>query len=532
MKKISISIFLILFQITLFAQNEIICAEVFQAIVATEFNISDQGDMDQSYIKKIESEDFSKHWREAIIDRDRNQGSAGGGFNLFEIIKVDFPTLTNKSDKQTTDRALDEFRQRWKSEINQSNKKSWLKNFASRYLPADARKDILESWDKCIDGSFDLAKHKENVKVELAKIGSDTEITLAKTNSLTSIEIQKLYNEDKISERTYKLELARIDASKKGLIYEIDEKDNSTIDIILRWNVPISGPDEIEITLIDVKGATYNKKSLFEGVKFERNKRIRFEKISETVSIILETNIEVTIEYYKKSEKILVVDNQIEIIKVTESGEEKKYARNGMLLAEGEFVNGKLSGQGVKYTKNESTFNFVHKSVGTFQNGQLNGYGEVFKNGKQHHIHFNNGKLITSGNFKNGLLQGQGTKIVGSWKMVGDFDQGKFTGNGEKFLYGVLLSKGSYLDGNLNGQGTYYFDENVIWSTGTFKNDVLISGKKFNKTIVNFIVYEEGEFKYFPEKPGKYAYSIIWNGYIYYDSIKRYKVTNGVQDEL
>jgi|GEM_PF-6497216 len=379
-----------MFQLTVSGQNKVICAEVFQGLIATELDVIDQGDFDRSYYRRIESEDFRKYIYKKVVDRDRNQGTNGGSFGIGPF-KFRIPSLSNKSDKEITEDVINQLRSIRKTDIDQADESSWLKRFATKFLPAQTRSEVLNSWNECNSGIISLERHKENVRVILAKIKSSTKIQEANIERLTALDhythmenLQRLKNENKISERTYKLELARIEAKKTGLFYYIDEKDSKVIDIVLEWRNEV-GQGKLVFKEPYIEGATLvNTKSL-NGQSFERRKRLRFKRkeSAKKVSILLETNYEAIVEYYKD------YSNLVEL--KTMDFKSGTYA--------GEVRNGLPHGQGV-YSwilsvggKEEWTYE------GTFQNGEFV-YGE----------HRLDGALYLQGEFKNFKLHGEGRR--------------------------------------------------------------------------------------------------------------------------
>ena len=112
--------------------------------------------------------------------------------------------------------------------------------------------------------------------------------------------------------------------------------------------------------------------------------------------------------------------------------EKEEYNYNGILIYEGEFLNGIRSGKGKEY---------------------------------------DHGDLIFEGEYLNGIRNGKGK----------DYDS----------YNGKLLFEGNYLDGFKNGKGKQYDFGGELKFEGEFLNNIIIKGKRYVANRVEF----EGEFK-------------------------------------
>lgn len=87
----------------------------------------------------------------------------------------------------------------------------------------------------------------------------------------------------------------------------------------------------------------------------------------------------------------------------------------GQFIYEGEFVNGKMQGKGVKTWINNN-----RRYVGEFKNDEPNGYGTLtFFNGD-----------VYEGEFRNGDSDGIGIYRFGHFIYEGEFSDGTFNGRG------------------------------------------------------------------------------------------------------
>lgn len=125
----------------------------------------------------------------------------------------------------------------------------------------------------------------------------------------------------------------------------------------------------------------------------------------------------------------------------------------------GGVVNGLPSGEGK--LSDES-----YTEVGIFTNGILNGYGEKY--------HKASGKLIYKGDFVMGIYHGQGiyyrsSVLSNTFSYQGSFENGALNGNGEIFINNELLYKGNFVRDVYHGQGTYFYPNGDKYE-GSFRN--------------------------------------------------------------
>ena len=143
---------------------------------------------------------------------------------------------------------------------------------------------------------------------------------------------------------------------------------------------------------------------------------------------------------------------------------------------EGEFKDGILNGQGTKTWPNGQ------KYVGEFRNGKFNGQGTLTSpDGSKY-----------EGEFKDGLPNGQGTlTIPNGKKYVGEWKEGKKHGQGTFIFPYRYKYVGGWKDGEYHGQGTLTFSNGQKYE-GKFKDGIL--NGQGTKTWPNGDMYE-GEFK-------------------------------------
>ena len=189
--------------------------------------------------------------------------------------------------------------------------------------------------------------------------------------------------------------------------------------------------------------------------------------------------------FYQNGTKIIgVFKNNIA------NGECKQYNAMGKLAYEGNYYGGKLNGFGKAYDKN--TGKLIYE--GNWKKGKKDGKGtEYFLNGSYYTGDFKDGIIEGQGtttwpsgdryvgNFKDGKRSGQGTyNFASGAKHVGENLNGKFNGIGKEYSKnGKLLYEGNYRNGKLDGFGTKYYTDGKyvgMWKEGKRAGD----GKFYN----------------------------------------------------
>ena len=140
---------------------------------------------------------------------------------------------------------------------------------------------------------------------------------------------------------------------------------------------------------------------------------------------------------------------------------------------EGNFINGKLEGNGKYIYKNGNYY------IGQFKNDKFNGKGILYNK---------NGNIIYEGDFINGKIEGNGKHFYKNGQYyVGQFKNNKRNGKG--ILYyknGNVMCEGDFINEKYEGDGKYFW-KNGQYYVGQFKN-----GKRNGKGI---IYYKNGNIK-------------------------------------
>lgn len=109
------------------------------------------------------------------------------------------------------------------------------------------------------------------------------------------------------------------------------------------------------------------------------------------------------------------------------------------------------------------------RAEGNFINGKLNGQGKMTKMGEIY-------QEVCEGTFKNGLLNGQGMRDnTLSGKATGTFKNGLLNGQGKIVEYGGTVREGEFKDDLLQGRGTVTHS-NGSMETGEFDRNHLKDG--------------------------------------------------------
>ena len=158
----------------------------------------------------------------------------------------------------------------------------------------------------------------------------------------------------------------------------------------------------------------------------------------------------------------------------------KEYNEEGKIIYEGEYLKGKKTGKGKEYNKNGE---LIYE--GDFLDGIRNGKGREYNE---------NGILIFEGKYKNGKKQGEGIEYYINGKIIfeGEYYYDKREGKGKEYYYnGNLKYEGQFYSGNKSGQGKEYNQENKLIYEGEFnKGKREGKGKEY---LDNKLIYE-GEF--------------------------------------
>ena len=162
------------------------------------------------------------------------------------------------------------------------------------------------------------------------------------------------------------------------------------------------------------------------------------------------------------------------------------YYKNGSILYEGNFVEGKYDGKGKENYENGTYY------IGQFLGGFRHGKGVLYYKNRSilyegdfaNDIFEGNGKLIHEngnyyiGQFSKGLAHGKGTVYCknGSILYEGDFANDKFEGNGKEIYDNGNYYIGQFLNGYKHGKGIEYNKNDSI----LYKGDIFNNHRKSN----------------------------------------------------
>ena len=181
--------------------------------------------------------------------------------------------------------------------------------------------------------------------------------------------------------------------------------------------------------------------------------------------IIYETKIKG--KEYNKEGKLIY---EGEYLNGKRNGKGKEYNEDGELEFEGEYNNGKRNGVGKEYLKGKLIFEGEYKNGNIFEGvGFESGYNIAFilKEGKGFVKKYNKNKnLIFIGEYLNGQRNGRGKEYNKELKLIfdGEFLNGEKNGNGKEYYYnGNIKFFGEYKKGKkFNGKG-YDINQNIIY---------------------------------------------------------------------
>ena len=134
-------------------------------------------------------------------------------------------------------------------------------------------------------------------------------------------------------------------------------------------------------------------------------------------------------------------------------GESKLYDEEGVLLYEGQMLDGLRSGSGKEYQDGILTYE------GQFEAGRYSGRGKLYVDGK----------LVYDGQYVDGLRSGSGTAYQDGARLYeGQFGDDLYEGRGKLFQDGTLCYDGSFHAGVAEGTGTAYYPTGMIAYQGDF----------------------------------------------------------------
>ena len=180
-----------------------------------------------------------------------------------------------------------------------------------------------------------------------------------------------------------------------------------------------------------------------------------------------------------------------------------KYYKNGNILYEGDFINGKFEGNG-KYIYDDGDY-----FIGQYKNGLRNGKGIIF---------YKNGNMMFEGDYINDKIEGNGKYIWENGEYyIGQLKYCLRHGKGRQYdANGNILYEGDWINGKKEGNGKYIW-ENGNYYIGQFKNG-LRNGKGIKYYSNGNIKYEGDYINDRREGNGKYIYE---NGEYYIGQFKK-----------
>lgn len=141
----------------------------------------------------------------------------------------------------------------------------------------------------------------------------------------------------------------------------------------------------------------------------------------------------------------------------TFTGKIKLTNRSGVLVYEGEMVEGKCNGSGSQY---DDEGNLIYQ--GEFSEDTYTGDGALYDS---------EGVLIYKGEMLSNQFDGYGKRYYyGELVYEGDFSKGLYNGSGSLYENGKLKYAGNFVQGIKNGYGITYFESGMIAYTGYFEN--------------------------------------------------------------
>ena len=182
----------------------------------------------------------------------------------------------------------------------------------------------------------------------------------------------------------------------------------------------------------------------------------------------------------------------------------KEYNDYKSLEFEGEFVNGERNGKGKEYS---STISNVVEFEGEYLNGKRNGEGKEYnykselifkgeyKDGKRW-----NGVGFIPGNKNIAYELKNGKGYVKELYYEGEYVNGERNGKGQIFSQGKILTwEVEYVNGKKNGRGKIFYRDGTVRFDGLFFNDYKLKGKEYKE---GKLVYE-GEYFFYRKWDGK-----------------------------
>ena len=92
---------------------------------------------------------------------------------------------------------------------------------------------------------------------------------------------------------------------------------------------------------------------------------------------------------------------------------------------------------------------------------------------------FNNGLLIFEGEYLNGERHGKGKEYYNKGKIR--FEGEYINNIKEYYYNGQLIYEGKYLNGERNGKGKVYYEDGKLKFEGEYRSDIIWNGKGYDE---------------------------------------------------
>lgn len=185
------------------------------------------------------------------------------------------------------------------------------------------------------------------------------------------------------------------------------------------------------------------------------------------------------IVYHDEEKKIPCYSGKLE--EGVLQGKGKLYDENGLLIYEGNFLDGMKTGKGTCYEAGVKVYE------GTFLEDVFEGKGIIYEDGVKVYegqlsdsvpngrgTSFTDTGVLYSGEFEDGLYSGEGTLYTQAGDLLykGGFSEGLYSGEGTVFFSGgEKRYEGQFQDGSMSGEGILYREDGSVHYKGSFDED-------------------------------------------------------------
>lgn len=162
-----------------------------------------------------------------------------------------------------------------------------------------------------------------------------------------------------------------------------------------------------------------------------------------------------------------------------------KVYQEGVLIYEGTFVQGMYEGRGTLYS---FSGNLLY--TGEFSNNIYHGRGKLYTSDRQ---------IYYEGMFENGIYEGTGELYYfrngESYRYVGSFAAGVFSGEGKEYLGDTLVYEGGFLNGLYDGEGKLFEDGTLMYEGGFAAGKYHGEGKLVQQNLRYIGAFADGLFE-------------------------------------